>query len=159
MIILTIFYIVFSRPRRRRKNTLEKLHLASQSLDQLTSSSNTAYAVSPEPNLLSLPERLSESEHNLDSLERSSRRCRSCDGILDADENAHENRYLPAPLEAATQTKRKKNFMDRCVNKVRLWRVIVITITIHKCLQCVFAGDTTVLFGLINHIIFCVFYV
>lgn len=32
----------------------------------------------------------------------------------------HSHLSLPTPLDAATQTKRKKNFMDRCVNKVRL---------------------------------------
>lgn len=53
-------------------------------------------------------------------MDKTSRRCRSCEGILDADEQTHTQLSLPTPLDAATQTKRKKNFMDRCVNKVRL---------------------------------------
>lgn len=111
------------RPRRRRQSSLEKILPASQSCDQLTTSSTgTSKTASPEKSLHSLPERLSESNETLvsEELETSSRRCRSCDGILEADENMHPHLSLPTPLEAATQTKRKKNFMDRCVNKVRL---------------------------------------
>lgn len=82
-------------------------------------SSDTA---SPEKSLYSLPERLAESSNNLDAFEqdKNSRRCRSCEGNLDADEQMHKKNIFPTPLDATTQTKRKKNFMDRCVNKVRL---------------------------------------
>ncbi|KAL4714537.1 hypothetical protein ACJJTC_006583 [Scirpophaga incertulas] len=110
------------KPRRSRRSSLEKaLPAISHSCDQLSSSS-TSKTTSPEKILYSLPERLSESSENLDTadIEQTSRRCRSCEGILEADEQMHAQLSLPTPLDAATQTKRKKNFMDRCVNKVRL---------------------------------------
>ncbi|KPJ06179.1 hypothetical protein RR48_14621 [Papilio machaon] len=86
--------------------------MTSQSCEQLPSICSTSKSTSHAKALHSLPERLTDSE-------KMSRRCRSCEGILDADET-HERIPLPTPLDAATQTKRKKNFMDRCVNKVRL---------------------------------------
>ncbi|GBP52535.1 hypothetical protein EVAR_39058_1 [Eumeta japonica] len=106
------------RPRRRRQSSLEKISpINTQSCDRLTGSLHA----SPEKSLQSFPERLSASAKDLKSRELDhSRRCRSCDGILEADEDVHAPVSLPAPLDAATQTKRKKNFMDRCVNKVRL---------------------------------------
>ncbi|KAJ2952984.1 hypothetical protein O0L34_g7359 [Tuta absoluta] len=109
-----------NRPRRSRRSSLERASGASQSFDQLPRSNSTSQNTSPEKSLYSLPERLSESSDNLDAgeMDKSSRRCRSCEGILE-DEQTHKE-SLPTPLEAATQTKRKKNFMDRCVNKVRL---------------------------------------
>lgn len=117
--------LFLARPRRSRQSSLDKASSASsQSCEQLGSSSNsTSKNASPEKSLYSLPERLSESSDRIDSneIEKPSRRCRSCEGILDAEEQTHTQLYLPTPLDAATQTKRKKNFMDRCVNKVRLF--------------------------------------
>lgn len=97
-------------------------HAITQSCDQLPSSSISSDTASPEKSLYSLPERLAESSNTLNAikLDKNSRRCRSCEGILDADEQTHKNKLFPTPLDATTQTKRKKNFMDRCVNKVRL---------------------------------------
>lgn len=121
--LCTIMFCLLYRPRRSRQSSLEKaLPAISQSCDQLCSSSSTSKTSSPEKSLYSLPERLSESSDNLDcnETEKTSRRCRSCEGILDADEQTHTQLSLPTPIDAATQTKRKKNFMDRCVNKVRL---------------------------------------
>lgn len=113
------------RPRRSRRSSLKKSSHAqsiTQSCDQLPSSSMSSDTASPEKSLHSLPERLAESSNTLDAIELdiNSRKCRSCEGILDADEQKHKKILLPTPLDAATQTKRKKNFMDRCVNKVRL---------------------------------------
>ncbi|CAH2244974.1 jg8443 [Pararge aegeria aegeria] len=103
-----------TRPRRNRQSSIEKASANSQSCEQLPSTS------SPVKTLYSLPERLSESSDNIDCkrIQQASFRCPSCDGLLDSDE--HTQLSLPAPLDATTQTKRKKNFMDRCVNKVRL---------------------------------------
>ncbi|CAH2073680.1 unnamed protein product, partial [Iphiclides podalirius] len=112
-----------SEPRRSRRSSLEKASPTnSQSCEQLPSSCNASKSTSPVKALYSLPERLSESSDHIDAgeSEKSPRRCRSCEGILEADEKAHAQIPLPTPLDAATQTKRKKNFMDRCVNKVRL---------------------------------------
>lgn len=95
---------------------------SSQSCEQLSSNS-TSKTTSPEKSLYSLPERLSDSSTHIDvkEIEKTSRRCRSCEGLLDTEEQARNLQVpLPTPLDAATQTKRKKNFMDRCVNKVRL---------------------------------------
>ncbi|CAB3224697.1 unnamed protein product [Arctia plantaginis] len=108
------------RPRRNRQSSSlgKALSTTSQSCEQLPISSKNT---SPDKSLFSLPERLSESSDNIDSeIEKSSRRCRSCEGILEAEEQTHTQLSLPTPIEAATQTKRKRNFMDRCVNKVRL---------------------------------------
>ncbi|KAH9645908.1 hypothetical protein HF086_010107 [Spodoptera exigua] len=109
-------------PRRNRQSSLGKSLASSQSCEQLPTSSYTSKNTSPEKSLYSLPETLSESSDNIDSheVEKPSRRCRSCEGILEAEEQMHTQLSLPTPLDAATQTKRKRNFMDRCVNKVRL---------------------------------------
>lgn len=119
MYVLYLIVYFVHRPRRRRQSSLDTASpVFSLSCDQLSVGS-ASKTTSPMKSLHSLPERLSESSDNLDfnDAEVTSRRCRSCEGMLDADEQSHS---LHAPVEAATQTKRKKNFMDRCVNKVRL---------------------------------------
>lgn len=119
MYVLYLIVYFVHRPRRRRQSSLDTASpVFSLSCDQLSVGS-ASKTTSPMKSLHSLPERLSESSDNLDfnDAEVNSRRCRSCEGMLDADEQSHS---LHAPVEAATQTKRKKNFMDRCVNKVRL---------------------------------------
>lgn len=129
-------FVTTCRPRRYRQSSLNRASPAtSQSCEQLTSSSSNSKPASPEKSLYSLPERLSESSDHLDTskIELTSRRCRSCEGILEAEE-MHTQLSLPTPLDAATQTKRKKNFMDRCVNKVRLWwRLVVIKHVLAVC--------------------------
>ncbi|OWR43569.1 hypothetical protein KGM_208118 [Danaus plexippus plexippus] len=117
----TLIIINNSMPIRRRSSA-DKASAKSQSCDQLTDINSTSKQNSPVKTLYSLPERLSESSDNIDFKEsqENSRRCRSFEGILDADDKMHTQLSLPAPLDATTQTKRKKNFMDRCVNKVRL---------------------------------------
>lgn len=153
--IVSKSYFPFSRPRRSRQSSLEKaLPAISQSCDQLSSSS-TSKTASPEKSLFSLPERLSESSDNLDynEAERTSRRCRSCEGILDADEQSHAQLSLPILLDVSTQTKKKKNVMDRCVNKVRLCWCLVTRVRANRkqtlLVECVWS--TTALIGLFTY--------
>lgn len=110
------------RPRRSRQSSVEKALANSQSCEQLANSSSSSVLTnSPVKTLYSLPERLSECD-NVDCREvqmvEDGDVCNTCKRPIDSCE--HIQISLPTPLDVTTQTKRKKNFMDRCVNKVRL---------------------------------------
>ncbi|CAK1545324.1 unnamed protein product [Leptosia nina] len=96
------------RPRRSRQASIEK----AKDLDSCDASPKQLFTAAS----CDLQERLAGST---DSIHQetlvNSRRSRSCEGSLD-----ESPADLPSPLHTSTQTKRKKNFMDRCVNKVRL---------------------------------------
>lgn len=118
--IIIIKFICY-RPRRNRQSSVEKALGNSQSCEQLDSSTSASTTNSPVKTLYSLPERLSESD-NVDCKEvkmlEDGHICSTCKRPIDSCE--HTQISLPTPLDVTTQTKRKKNFMDRCVNKVRL---------------------------------------
>ncbi|CAH2086319.1 unnamed protein product [Euphydryas editha] len=109
-------------PRRSRQSSVEKASAKSESCDQLSTSNSTSITNSPVKTLYSLPERLSECCDNLETINiqenLEDKKCPVCDHPMNSYEHAQMS--LSAPLDATTQTKRKKNFMDRCVNKVRL---------------------------------------
>lgn len=120
--MITYIFFPVCRPRRSRQSSVERASAKSQSCDQSSNSSSSSKTNSPVKTLYSLPERLSECSDNLETKDvqenLEDKKCPVCDHPMDSFEHARMS--LSAPLDATTQTKRKKNFMDRCVNKVRL---------------------------------------
>lgn len=60
-------------------------------------------------------------EEEPSELTETPRRAQSCEGLLQGPPNPHQVSMLslPLPLDNTNGGKRKKNFMDKCVNKVR----------------------------------------